>query len=318
MLQDDGRALSTHAGKSDLATVKHFLRTKGVNAKTLRTLRPAGGAWTFRGVTHQRYEQRVSGLRVYGAEAKASFNAKGQLIHLVKYTSPVRKGVQPATTGVDHALRAAVKSLYPGRKVITRKTDRTRTTTTYAAGRKFVMGPRVERVAVPNRGAGLKAGYLVETWDAASNDLYYSLVSGKGRVVSRELRTARDSYNVFTEHPEATPQTVIAGPGNGNAQSPAGWLFSQLHTSTNITGNNVHAYLDAVSDNKPDAGGDPVSGGNFLTAANLAQPPTTDDNREVAVQNLFYLNNVIHDTLYDAGFTEAAGNFQENNFGLTG
>ena len=36
----------------------------------------------------------------------------------------------------------------------------------------------------------------------------------------------------------------------------------------------------------------------------------------MAVQNLFYLDNVIHDTLYDAGFTEAAGNFQENNFGL--
>ena len=35
----------------------------------------------------------------------------------------------------------------------------------------------------------------------------------------------------------------------------------------------------------------------------------------MAVQNLFYLNNVIHDTLYAAGFTEAAGNFQENNFG---
>ena len=36
----------------------------------------------------------------------------------------------------------------------------------------------------------------------------------------------------------------------------------------------------------------------------------------MAVQNLFYLNNVIHDTLYAAGFTEAAGNFQEDNFGL--
>ena len=34
------------------------------------------------------------------------------------------------------------------------------------------------------------------------------------------------------------------------------------------------------------------------------------------MQNLFYLNNVIHDTLYAAGFTEAAGNFQEDNFGL--
>ncbi len=176
------------------------------------------------------------------------------------------------------------------------------------------MRPSVERVAVPTRAGGFKVGYEVTTWDARSNKLYSSLVSGRGRVVSHELRTANDQYNVFTEDPDKTPQTVVQGPGAGNTQSPIGWLFPGLHTSTNISGNNAHAYLDAVSDNKPDPGGDPISNGSFLTAANLAQPPTTADNREVAVQNLFYLNNVIHDTLYDAGFVEAAGNFQENNF----
>ena len=31
------------------------------------------------------------------------------------------------------------------------------------------------------------------------------------------------------------------------------------------------------------------------------------------MQNLFYFNNVIHDTLYEHGFDEAAGNFQEDN-----
>ena len=77
VLQDSGRALSAHTGKSDLSTVKHFLRTKGANARTLRSLRPAGAAWTYRGVTHQRYEQRVSGLRVYGAEAKAAVQRQG-------------------------------------------------------------------------------------------------------------------------------------------------------------------------------------------------------------------------------------------------
>ncbi len=41
---------------------------------------------------------------------------------------------------------------------------------------------------------------------------------------------------------------------------------------------------------------------------------TPASNPDVAVQNLFYLNNVIHDTLYTAGFDESAGNFQENNF----
>jgi extracellular elastinolytic metalloproteinase len=46
--------------------------------------------------------------------------------------------------------------------------------------------------------------------------------------------------------------------------------------------------------------------------------PSVGNNPDVAVQNLFYLNNVIHDRLYAAGFNEAAGNFQENNFGLGG
>ena len=41
-------------------------------------------------------------------------------------------------------------------------------------------------------------------------------------------------------------------------------------------------------------------------------------NRAVAVQNLFYLNNVIHDKLYRHGFDELAGNFQINNFGKGG
>jgi hypothetical protein len=36
------------------------------------------------------------------------------------------------------------------------------------------------------------------------------------------------------------------------------------------------------------------------------------------VQNLFYLNNRIHDVLYAAGFTEAELNFQENNFSRGG
>jgi hypothetical protein len=61
-----------------------------------------------------------------------------------------------------------------------------------------------------------------------------------------------------------------------------------------------------------------VTSGSFLTAANLGMAPSSTDNRAVAVQNLFYLNNVIHDILYGHGFTEAAGNFQQDNFGKGG
>jgi hypothetical protein len=80
----------------------------------------------------------------------------------------------------------------------------------------------------------------------------------------------------------------------------------------------VHAYLDTDNNGAPDPGGISVTAGNFLTGANLGESPSTDQNKDVAVQNLFYFNNVIHDKLYDQGFIESVGNFQEDNFGNGG
>ena len=120
------------------------------------------------------------------------------------------------------------------------------------------------------------------------------------------MRTTSSASTQRTRRRRSWPDRVTATPS-----LPSGWLFDGAQSSLNISGNNVNAYLDAVSDNKPDPGGDVVTDGQFLTEADLTQSPTTEDNREVAVQNLFYLNNVIHDTLRAAGFTEAAGNFQE-------
>ena len=106
--------------------------------------------------------------------------------------------------------------------------------------------------------------------------------------------------------------------GAGNAESPIGWLGKGSQKTINISGNDANAYLDAQSDNRPDSGGTTVNKGNFLTSVDLAAAPSTTANRAVAVQNLFYLNNVIHDQLYRHGFDELAGNFQINNFGKGG
>jgi extracellular elastinolytic metalloproteinase len=136
-------------------------------------------------------------------------------------------------------------------------------------------------------------------------------------VLDVESRTNTDRYNVYVEDPLKGSQTVVSGPGAGNAQSPAGWLAG-TQTTTNIRGNNVNAYLDADANNAPDSGGTAVSNGDFLALADLTTQPSTTGNRAVAAQNLFYLNNVLHDTLYRHGFNEANGNFQVNNFGQGG
>jgi extracellular elastinolytic metalloproteinase len=137
-------------------------------------------------------------------------------------------------------------------------------------------------------------------------------------VLAVELRTNNDSYNVFPDHPGNSTQTVVTGPGAGNPESPTGWLFPGPQKRVSIAGNNIHVYLDTDADNVPDAGGTDVTDGNFLSAADLSAPPSTPTNQAVAVQNLFYLTNLIHDRLYRHGFTETAKNFQEDNFGNGG
>lgn len=249
------------------------------------------------GVTHVRFGQTAGGLRVHGAYAKVALSGDGEVLQLIDHLAPTG-AVAPAAIDGDRALAAARAHLgLDGRTAMHR-------------------APTVEKVAYLAAG-GLREGFLVETWTDRDNLLDHTLIGGDGAVVSVERRTATDSYNVFVEDPGKGAQTVVAGPGAGNAESPAGWLSGTQRTFA-ITGNNTRTYLDTDSNNAADSGGTTVTSGNFLTAANLTQSPSTTGNKEVAVQNLFYLTNAIHDTLYRHGFNEANGNFQTNNFGLGG
>jgi extracellular elastinolytic metalloproteinase len=102
--------------------------------------------------------------------------------------------------------------------------------------------------------------------------------------------------------------------------SPYGW-----HDTTGILGaeftitrgNNVHAYLDLKNYNR--TSGDEPNGGALL---NFDFPynsqAQSDTQRNLAVTNLFYLNNIMHDVSYRYGFDEKAGNFQANNYGKGG
>ncbi|HBK91674.1 MAG TPA: hypothetical protein DDZ68_08395 [Parvularcula sp.] len=295
------------------ASVAEFLSAKGKTGAAGALVETA----SFKGadgVNFARFEQRVGGLRVYGGYVKAAFGKNGELIHVIERTADASLPVGAASIGEAAALRIAVTANFGSQP--TPFAGRTEgAVTTFAKSSSFYRAPTVERVIIAD--AGLSEGFLVETWGAADNKLYHTLVNGRGDIVSNELRTNEDSYNVFADHPGVTPQGVVSGPGAGNAQSPGGWL-SGAQSTILIQGNNARAYLDRDSNNAPDAGGVAVTDGNFLTAANLTLAPTTVQNQAVAVQNLFWLNNIIHDELYRHGFTEAAGNFQENNFGLGG
>lgn len=299
--------------------VSAFLHSQGHLPETVSSLIVTSeGRVSRTGLTHLRFAQEVEGLTVYGTYVKAAVNDDGELIHLIEnLVTPPPAGLLPTVIGERAALDAALDEVHPGVFVILTQGPRDGNTMHFSGDDFFYRDPAVTRVAIPMQSGVLQEGYLVETWTDEGNLLHHTLVGGTGRVLKVELRTNNDSYNIFPDHPDLGGQIVVDGPDTGNAESPLGWL-SGSQTTVNIGGNNANAYLDVNADNLPDPGGISVTDGNFLTSADLEQQPDTMLNKEVAVQNLFYFNNVIHDKLYSHGFNEAAGNFQEDNNGVLG
>ena len=301
------------------ASVGASLRSRGASEATAASLVELHGPLPRTGRRHVRLEQQVGGLSVYGSSVKSTFDAHGDLVHLVERVVPLNEvPPQPAAIDERQALSAALARVHPTAQTQVTAGVRSGPVQRFAAGEYFHESPEVTRVLVPQSDGSLAQGFLVKTWTQRDNQLDHVLVGGDGRVLAVEPRTANDRYNVFTLDPASGPQAVAEGPGGGNAESPKGWLGAESHNTISIAGNNVHAYLDAVSNNAPDSGGSPVGNGDFLAKADLGKAPGTTVNRAVAVQNLFYLNNTIHDVLYRHGFDEEAGNFQVENFGKGG
>ena len=314
------RPLTRASAASPASVIAQFLSDRGV-AVSAASLAPEGDPVPARnGIAVLRFQQTVGALNLYGHYAKASFTRQGELVHLIEnLVGSIPASLPGPGVSEEQALRRALGQLYPGQAIAVGAARRGQNTVTFARTPFFHAEPRVTRVAYQAADGAIRTGLLVETWSDQQNQLDRTLVGAGGNVLFVERRTSADSYNVFPNSPRVTPQTVVQGPVAGSSTaSPEGWLAPGAQSSINITGNNVHGYLDAKSNNLPDSGGVAVTTGNFLMSANLAQEPSTPTNRDVAVQNLFYLNNRVHDILYAHGFTEAAGNFQENNFSRGG
>ena len=313
-----GKPLTAASNASPEAVVTGYLRGHGRASDDVASLRVVDRSTSSNGVKHVRMEQEVDGLKVQGAYVKGATNQRGELVQVIDRSVAVST---PASSSIDalQALKAAMAKVHPNETgVVLRRAGTQGNTTRFDRGAFFYEAPTVTAVVLPLADGRLARGWLVETWTLRKNLLHHTIVDGDGRVLDVEKRTAEDTYNIFAEDPLKGSQTIVSGPGNGNVQSPAGWLGAGAQRTFQISGNNVDAYLDTVVNNQPDKGGTPVTSGDFVTAVDFAVTPTTNDNKAVSVQNLFYLNNVIHDILYRHGFDEVAGNFQVNNFGKGG
>lgn len=138
-------------------------------------------------------------------------------------------------------------------------------------------------------------------------------------------------YNVFQlpiEAPTFGSRSIIENPSSTTA-SPYGWHDVNGAAGAEYTytrGNNVIAVNDQNS-----AGLGWLFGGGAYTFSGFAEGGTQlnfdfpidftrnlYESADASTTNLFYVNNMIHDVWYHYGFTEAAGNFQQNNYGKGG
>ncbi|KAF5346158.1 hypothetical protein D9758_009961 [Tetrapyrgos nigripes] len=150
-----------------------------------------------------------------------------------------------------------------------------------------------------------EAGTWFEAFvDAHSNEL-----------VSVTDFVSKASYLVLPITKETLTQgfETLTDPQN-TASSPQGWHSTGTTTTTDTSGNNVIAFKGSQSATTKQSS----SGLNFIFTQNPNAAPTTAVNVDAARVNGFYLVNTLHDIWYQYGFTEAAFNFQTNNFGKGG
>ena len=162
----------------------------------------------------------------------------------------------------------------------------------------------------------------------ASTDANNSTPLTDAGVVPNPLQNSQllsGEYRVFPiplESPQhqGAAHTLVSEPADPVA-SPLGWHDTDGVAGAEFTdtrGNNVFAQEDVDGNNsggfRPDGG----PGLFFDFPWDPDQEPDQGTNQEAAIVNLFYWNNIIHDVLYQYGFDEAAGNFQQNNYGRGG
>lgn len=135
-------------------------------------------------------------------------------------------------------------------------------------------------------------------------------------------------YELPVEAPTFGDRTMVVNPADPIA-SPYGWHDTNGVAGPEYTvtrGNNVVAVNDSNSEglswlyfggsytfNGFADGGNEL---NFDFPIDLTR--NMYESADASTTNLFYMNNMLHDVWYQYGFTEAAGNFQVNNYGNGG
>jgi hypothetical protein len=296
------------------------------------------------------WQQQVAGVPVFNALLIGHMTQAGELACLSSEFIP------SAIQAADPALLAAVQSgadlpLPVQQALVTAvtnigdrftagyvvaETDATGATRqqTFTATDGIKGDARAELTWFPASRTQLKLCWQVLFTSQWRDEMYLTLVTADtGEILYRRNLTTESSAITCRVYTNASPTPLLPGwqtPSTtqptpverglvtftalDDIASPNGWI----NDGDNETrGNNVDAHLDRNDDNLADL---PRPTGNPSRVFDFPLDLTTAPANygEAATVQLFYWDNWMHDALYQLGFTEAAGNFQTDNFGRGG
>lgn len=291
------------------------------------------------------FEQKFGGIPVFQGLLRGGFTAKGEL---ARTTGVLAAGVDESalatTPSVGAAQAVALAAANVGWAVaessLVERPSASANHVTFDRGTMagepsawlvyFPLARGVARLAWATQIIGDPYGFL-SVVDAETGTLLF-------RKNLTNFQTQSATYNIYNDDSPAPSSPTTALPG-ANFQAPfiarqsvtligneapntfnnLGWMTDNTNGANGQTdGNNVEAGLDLTLPDGVDA---PVPG--VARAFNFAYNPQTDDPatanyRNGEVTDMFFWTNVYHDRLYRLGFTEAARNFQNDNFGRGG
>lgn len=288
------------------------------------------------GVTHIYYRQRLGAIPVYNAQLHVNVAVDGRVLSVnnrfVPHLAEAVRATRPALAA-DAAVGfvAGLHGLTNVRPVVSHSFDSARRTTVLEADGLSEEPVQAELVIVPVSAGAARLSWNFQVHTPGRGHAFdYTVDAESGLVWTRVDWVATDQYRVYpmpvespihaSPAPPADARGLVVNPAH-NVASPFGWHDTNGVAGAEYTitrGNNVYAYADVNNDNVPDSGSAPDCGPSLDCSFPIALEQQPQAYQAASVANLFYWANLVHDVQHRYGFDEAAGNFQENNYGRGG